>query len=790
MGMSDTESFGSTGLTGAAAPSADAEAAFLIEILETQSDVAAVELDAATIMQMVADRTQKLTLADGASVQLVEGNRLVCRAVSGIMSPHLGLGLSMNASLSGEALRCGKYLYCQDSEIDPRVDRAVSRKVGLRSLIVVPLFHGHKAIGVIHVSSRRVAAFEPRHISALRLMAGLVVAALGHAHEMEIKKRLLAERTSALAALQERDAALRGSEARFRSAFDFAAIGMALVSPEGRWLQVNRSICQIVGYTEHELLVRDFQSITYPPDLNADLMFVQQLLAGQLPSYQMVKRYIHKQGHLVWVLLSVSLVRDEEGRPLHFISQIQDITQRVAAEESLAASEEEYRATFELAGVGKLQTDLQTGRFVRANRKLCQMLGYTLDELLCLSLEKITHPDDMPISRDLVGRFMSGEISEVTTEKRYLRKDGEFIWASVNAAVVKRANGKAVRAVATILDITDRKRAQVLEQDRRRVLEMVAKDLPLAQVLGQLGEMIEHQLPGTMAGALVILDGQISVHGTSLPANLVAQMQEHRLMLASKLSAGVWSAENGCGVSLIERDLMWKDLRPVAAGHGLCACWTMAIQSSDDLPLGLLCVMGRKARGPTLAEIQTLDLAGKLAVICIEHHNATRQLAHLVRHDALTGIPNRLLYEDRLQLALALARRSGHCVAVLMLDIDKFKAINDTLGHHAGDNLLQQFAQRLSSRLRETDTMARLGGDEFVVLLPEIKGRDEASCVAQKLMDCLTEPFAIGEHRIGATTSIGIAIFPQDSDDATALHKQADAALYRAKERGRNRFSY
>jgi PAS domain S-box-containing protein len=161
------------------------------------------------------------------------------------------------------------------------------------------------------------------------------------------------------AELQQTREALHESEERFRGAFDHAAIGMALVAPDGRWLQVNRSLCQITGYTEDELLARTFQDITHPDDLDADLAFVQQMLAGQIRTYQMEKRYFHKSGHIVWILLVGSLVHDSHGTPLYFIAQIQDISDRKRVEgerESL---------------IGQLQEALATVKTLRGLLPLC-----------------------------------------------------------------------------------------------------------------------------------------------------------------------------------------------------------------------------------------------------------------------------------------------------------------------------------------------------------------------------------------------------------------------------------
>jgi diguanylate cyclase (GGDEF)-like protein len=267
-------------------------------------------------------------------------------------------------------------------------------------------------------------------------------------------------------------------------------------------------------------------------------------------------------------------------------------------------------------------------------------------------------------------------------------------------------------------------------------------------------------------------------------------LQAHRFLLASRLSEGASRAQDTCGVSSLRSDLAWEGFSRAHPEAAHMTCWTIAVKAADGNTVGLLLVLCPETRRPDQAELQTLSMASNLATICIEHHQMTCQLSHLVRHDRLTGLPNRLMLEDRMHQALALARRSGNKVSVMVLDIDKFKSINDTMGHQAGDHLLQQFAQRLSGVLRETDTMARIGGDEFVIVLPELTAKEAAAVVARKLIDSLAQPFAYGDRCIRATTSIGIALFPNDGDDAVTIQKRADEALYRVKEQGRNGFSF
>ncbi|HEX6159113.1 MAG TPA: EAL domain-containing protein, partial [Thermoanaerobaculia bacterium] len=171
-----------------------------------------------------------------------------------------------------------------------------------------------------------------------------------------------------------------------------------------------------------------------------------------------------------------------------------------------------------------------------------------------------------------------------------------------------------------------------------------------------------------------------------------------------------------------------------------------------------------------------------------ERRQAEEQIEYQAYHDALTGLPNRSLFRDRLTVALAHAKRQSGPVAVMFLDLDRFKYINDTFGHSLGDELLRGIAERLRRSLREEDTIARMGGDEFTVLLADLTAVDDAAMIAQKLLETVAAPLHIEGHELYITTSIGIALYPSDGDTAEALLKNADGAMYRAKEAGRNSY--
>lgn len=253
--------------------------------------------------------------------------------------------------------------------------------------------------------------------------------------------------------------ALKESEERFRKAFDNTAVGMSLISPDGSFLQVNDSYCRMVGYSEVELLTMDFQQITYPEDLAADLEKVQQLLAGEISYFHMEKRYLHKAGQIVWGFLSVSVIYNPFHQPLYLVAQTQDITDRKRTEAALSQSEQRFRLAFDTTAVGMCFT-APDGRFFRVNDSYCKMLGYTEAEMLALTFQQVTHPDDVVNDLEYTQKLLNGEISSFHLEKRYLHKDGQVVWGLLSASVIQDSQQQALYLVSQIQDITDRKRTE------------------------------------------------------------------------------------------------------------------------------------------------------------------------------------------------------------------------------------------------------------------------------------------------------------------------------------------
>ncbi|HEX6509280.1 MAG TPA: EAL domain-containing protein [Chloroflexota bacterium] len=325
----------------------------LASIVRVQQEIASADLSLHGVMEMAVDRAQSLTHATGAVVELADGDDMVCRAARGSARPSIGLRFARRRSLSGLCVEENRVLRCDDAECDNRVDRAACRRVGARSILVAPLRHRQVVIGVLSVSSTAPYGFGRKDVHALELLAGLVGAAMAHALAFEASQDLLAveaeinarlasdvtERTARLEAANTQLTALtrslRESEQRFRAAFDHAPVGIAYTTLDGGWLRINDRLCEIYSRSREELLRLRFQDITYPDDLAADLEQLERLLAHEMESYSMEKRYLRGDGSIVWTTLRVSMVRDNAGVPAFLVAIIEDISDRRMLEERL-----------------------------------------------------------------------------------------------------------------------------------------------------------------------------------------------------------------------------------------------------------------------------------------------------------------------------------------------------------------------------------------------------------------------------------------------------------------------
>jgi diguanylate cyclase (GGDEF)-like protein/PAS domain S-box-containing protein len=416
---------------------------------------------------------------------------------------------------------------------------------------------------------------------------------------------------------------------------------------------------------------------------------------------------------------------------------------------SLARSEQHFRAFFEMASVGVAQVAIQTGRYQRINKKYCEIVGYNCDELQGLSFADITHPEDLDFVLDNVRQLIAGEISEFTIEKRYIRKDGRVVWVLLTVSPLWVAGQQPEYSLAVIRDITVRKLAEERLVFAAKVFENSIEGIVVTDSFGTIMQV---------NSAFSVITGYGAEEAIG---------KNPRILKSDKHSPAFYEE-------------MWKEL--AVNGQWAGEIWNRN-KKGEAYPEWLTISAVKNPQGKTTNYVAIFhDIS--------ESKRQQEALKHQAQHDALTGLPNRVLINDRLEMTLARMKRYEAKLALLYLDLDNFKHINDGFGHTTGDNLLIELSRRLAGLLRTGDTIGRLGGDEFLILLPEVEHIDAVSLVAMRLIESLKQPFRHGEIEFFVTASIGVTIAPDDGNDAVTLVKNADIAMYRAKSLGRNNYQF
>jgi diguanylate cyclase (GGDEF)-like protein/PAS domain S-box-containing protein len=382
----------------------------------------------------------------------------------------------------------------------------------------------------------------------------------------------------------------------------------------------------------------------------------------------------------------------------------------------------------------------------------------------------------------------------IDAEEFVVNASGTVKWLSSTKVPLRNAQNEIFGLVGIARDITARKQADVLRSGQANILEMIATSAPLENVLDSLMRLVESQLKGIFGSVLLLDKDGIHLRHGAAPSLAKAYM--------SAIDGSAIGPKTGsCGTAAYRRepvvvtdilqDPLWEDYRELAAPYGYRSCWSTPILSHQGVVLGVFAMYSMSVREPTETETRLIEFTTHIAGIAIERKRAEDQIHFMANHDALTGLPNRALLEDRLSQAVLYAQRYNRWVAVVFIDLDNFKLVNDTLGHNAGDELLKTVASRLVGCVKATDTVVRVGGDEFaIVLFDQPTNIDVISETLQAIRDAIAEPVPVAEHRLRLTASIGIANYPKDGTSPDRLLANADAAMYRAKEFGRDNFQF
>ncbi len=539
---------------------------------------------------------------------------------------------------------------------------------------------------------------------------------------------------------------------QLKSFYELDLVGLAITSPQKGWVRINECLCTMLEYSEQELRRLTWEELTHPEDLAADVAQFTRLLANEIDGYRLEKRFISRTGKIIPTRLVVRCVRNIGGGIGFITAMVEDISEQKLSEENREIAENRLNLALEASDIGVWDLDLIHDKAWRS-LKHDQIFGY--DSLQpewgeAVFLQHVA-PDDLEIFRQ--GFKDAHQTGKLFFECQIIHKDQTWHWINVHGRVLYNESAEPMRMIGTVSDITARK--------------MVEKEMAIAATIFDSQE----GMTVTDADKLILRvnNAFTRISGYSQEE---AVGKNPRILKSGLHDESFYQA-------------MWESIDTKGVWEG--EIWNRR-KNGDVYPEYLVITAVKDKQDRVVNYVATFN---DISVI----KAAEDEIRSLAYFDPLTSLPNRRLLMDRLKQALASSARSGKEGALLFLDLDNFKALNDTLGHDTGDLLLIQVAERLQACVREGDTVARLGGDEFVVMLKDLSNQTleaaaQTEIIANKILESLNQPYLLGSHIYNNSPSIGITLFNNQEiyaeNRGDDLLKQADIAMYQAKNAGRN----
>lgn len=559
---------------------------------------------------------------------------------------------------------------------------------------------------------------------------------------------------------KQSETALLAAERRYRDLFDGAIEGMFQTSLVDDSRSANSALARMLGYESPEELIPILQAS--PEDTWADPND-QKKFRGLLQREGAVQgfecRWRRKDGSVFWVSISSRVIYDDHGTAISHQGFVKDITERKRAEMHLRDSEERFRATFEQAAVGIVHVSFD-GEILTCNPRFAAIVGYSQEELTGMSVKQITPPEFLSQSDQILRKFAFGKRDVPSWEKPYVRKDGALTWVRLTASIQRDGEGRPLHHITFVEDINARK-------DAEQALNTAVKGLKTSET--RYRTVFQTILDSVAIGRAS--DGMfVEVNEAFLR---LTGYERSEVIGRTAEEVNIWAEESDrkTMTEALELNSSFRDIEIRIRKKNGEVFWGLVSGSVIDLD-GVPCILS-----------VTRDISNVKA--------AQDKIRDLAFYDPLTRLPNRRLLLDRLQQALTTSTRVPRKMALLFVDLDNFKLLNDSLGHEAGDRLLQEVALRLAASVRESDTVARLGGDEFVVMLGSLSGTPEdaaaqAKAVAEKISAAIANVCLINHRELHSNSSIGITVFGTPHRNPNEILQQAEIAMYQAKAAGRS----
>ena len=540
---------------------------------------------------------------------------------------------------------------------------------------------------------------------------------------------------------------LRRSEERYRTVLEQMPDMYYEVDLKGNYTYFNDAFCKFGGGSPEELMNVNFRLVGDPALHDFIYEKFNEVFRTGQPNKGFSYRTVTKDGTVKHVETSVRLLKNEKGKATGFSCFSRDVTERIRLEEELQRSEEKYRTMLEQMQDGYYEVDLK-GNYTFANTAAGNILGVPKEQLIGTNYRVLTPPDEADRVFQAYNQVYKSGIPNTGFAHTITIKDGQSILCESSIDVRKNERGEVIGFKSVVRDVTESKMLEAAlslsEEKYRSILE----------------EMEDAYYEVDLSGNFTFVNEATTRH-TGYAAEELTKMNFRQVTYEEDINP-VFTAFNnvyrsgepnkGYAHRMVKKD-------------GTVGYVEAAISVSKDKQGA---IVGFRCVSRDVTERKMLE----------------QKLADMATHDYLTGLPNRILLNDRFQVALAQANRNNYKLGIMSLDLDHFKEVNDTMGHAVGDEFLKAVGIRLSNILRSSDTVARLGGDEFLLLLQEIHYPEDAILIAEKIIDSCKEPLRINGHQLHISTSIGIAIYPDNGEDMDTLMRKSDAAMYFSKRHG------
>ncbi|MEA3433266.1 MAG: EAL domain-containing protein [Campylobacterota bacterium] len=549
---------------------------------------------------------------------------------------------------------------------------------------------------------------------------------------------------------------------------------------------------EMLGYdkdAELPAILSTWKDLVHPDDIEAILLNVQATLDAKKEHIEALHRLKHKNGQWRWILGRGTIQYDHNGQALRMVGIHTDITEdkekqidintasisglthliNITSEEvkeqgkTLKASNylnQQLKERMELALIGSKIAVLDwnfsdNSMYISPSWK--EMLGFRDDELPNATTTWFSraYPDDRKNVLQMIREHQEDQIKYFEFNHRLKHKNGHWVWVLGRAQILYDKKGKKVRMIGTQTDITEEKELQIKYFYQSQMIEQINDSITTTDLKGNIvsWNLGSEKTFGYSASEAIGKHISMLYRQEDIPT-----LKEYVSIL---MRTGVYNAE----LHLVKKS---KELIPISFSLSL-------LRDENGNPTGIVGINKDNTRRKKVEDALN------------EQKNILRYQAH---HDALTGLPNRVLFTDRLEQGIEKVKHHQAGLALFFIDLDKFKHINDSLGHEVGDSVLKAVAKRLEGIIRKEDTLARLSGDEFTIIMEEFTQPENASHLAEKILEVLAEPMHIDDYLLYVSGSIGISLYPQDAEDAEYLLKYADTAMYKAKEEGRNNFQF